>query len=192
MQEDRKRRACPACRCARRRLRAAPCVHAIACRVRSVIESTNTYRFVAIIRARSGYDVDDMLVVGGREKSLRVRGWIHAADEACNVSRILEGANRDRVARPALERLHAGFKVDDDRFGRRQCARERCLADTRRPEDRDSCLCVRDGETLVSCDNPEAPSRHLPDRIFGGCHREANAVALEFGDVGQPIANLPT
>src|SRR4051812_34093258 len=96
-----------------------------------------------------------MLVVRRREKSLRIRGWVHTAYETGNISRILERANWDRVARPALERLHAGFKVDDDRLCRRQCARERCLADTRRPEDRDSCLGVRDGEALVGRDDPE-------------------------------------
>src|SRR6478609_9274526 len=96
-----------------------------------------------------------MRVMAGREKPVRICRRVHAADETRNISRIVECADRDRVARPPLERLHAGFKVDDDRLGRRQCARERCLADTRWPEDRDSGFGVRDGEALVGCDNPE-------------------------------------
>ena len=75
-----------------------------------------------------GIGLAEMLVMAFREEAVGIGGRINAADEACNVERIGEGAHRDAVARPVLHRLHAGFEIEAESVLWRQGLEQRGLS----------------------------------------------------------------
>ena len=101
-------------------------------------------------------ELADMGVVAGREEPGRIGRRARAADQAGEVDRVGEAADRDAVARPALQRLHPGLEVDDHRVRRRQPVRQRGLAHAGGPEDRERGLAGGLGQALVGADEAQA------------------------------------
>ena len=84
---------------------------------------------------------------------------VHAADETCNVARVLEAADRDAVAIPVLHRHEARLEVEAKRVLAGKPFHERGLAGAARAQDAHGGLGDGGGEPHRGGDEAEAHAR---------------------------------
>ena len=123
----------------------------MAWRVRSVMLSTNTIDFEReeFLDAAAGIDAARMLVMLRAVPGVRIGRRIGAADQHGDVAEVDEAADRDAVARPVLDRLHAGLEIEaDGLIGRQRLAAARsCRRPAGRRSQSSSCCWLADSRS---------------------------------------------